>query len=52
MDKHELQDAIEDLHSKYQPLSDGEVATYIPELGKANPEHLGISMVTATGRTF
>jgi glutaminase len=52
MDKHELQDAIEDLHRKYQPLSDGEVATYIPELGKANPEHLGISMVTATGRTF
>lgn len=52
MDKHELQTAIEGLHSKYQPLTDGQVATYIPELGKANPEHFAISLVTAAGRVF
>ena len=28
---------------------DGEVATYIPELGKANPDHFGICVVTADG---
>jgi glutaminase len=52
MDKHELQDAVEDLHAKYQPLRDGQVATYIPELGKADPDQFAISLVTASGRTF
>ena len=29
-----------------------QVATYIPELGKANPEHFGICLITADGRVF
>jgi len=52
MDKHELQDVIEDLHGKYAPLIDGTVATYIPELGKANPKDFGICLVSADGRVF
>ena len=52
MDKHELQHVIEDLYEKYAPVSDGAVATYIPELGKANPEDFGICLVSADGRIF
>jgi glutaminase len=52
MDKHVLQEAIDDLHRRYHSLNDGQVASYIPELGKADPEDFGISIVTAEGRTF
>jgi glutaminase len=52
MEKHELQSLIERLHGKYKSLTDGEVATYIPELGKANPEDFGICLVTSDGRIF
>jgi glutaminase len=52
MDKHELQSAIEELHAKYGPLADGQVATYIPELGKANPDDFAVSLVTASGQRF
>jgi len=45
-----LQELIEDLHEKYSDNLNGEVANYIPELGKANPDHFGISVVTADGR--
>jgi glutaminase len=51
-EKHELQNAIESLHEKYRVLDEGELATYIPELGKANPEDFGICLVTADGRVF
>ncbi len=50
--EHELQSLIDRLHDEYKTLSDGEVATYIPELGRANPEHFGICVVTADGRVF
>ena len=49
---HELQHLIDGLHEEYRSLSDGEVATYIPELGKADPEHFGICLVTEDGRVF
>src|SRR6266436_663044 len=52
MEKHELQLIIEELHAKYRPLDDGAVATYIPELKKANPDELGICLVTSDGRVF
>ena len=51
-DKHELQRTIEELHARYQPLSDGQVASYIPELQKANPEHFGICIATSEGAVF
>lgn len=40
------------LHEKYRSNHDGKVATYIPELGKANPDHFGISVVTVDGQEF
>jgi glutaminase len=52
MDKHELQIVIEELYEKYKPVHDGDVATYIPELKKANPDELGICLVTSDGRIF
>lgn len=52
MAKHDLQIAIEDMHARYSALTDGEVATYIPELGKADPEQFGIALATADGRVF
>jgi glutaminase len=39
------------LHAKYSGLNDGDVATYIPELAKANPNHFGICLTTLDGRT-
>ena len=52
IEKHELQSLIEDLHGKYQSLAEGEVATYIPELGKANADDFGVCLVTSDGRIF
>src|SRR6185503_13688087 len=49
---HEVQILVEHLHEKYRSLSEGEVATYIPELGNANPDHFGIALVTPDGRLF
>jgi glutaminase len=49
---HEVQSLIDDLHAKYASLDEGEVATYIPELAKADPDRFGISLVTAEGRVF
>jgi glutaminase len=52
MQQHELQDVIDSLYGKYKDLNDGQVATYIPELGKANPNDFAICIVTSDGRVF
>jgi glutaminase len=49
---HEIQELIEYVHGKYQAFTDGELATYIPELAKADPNHFGICLVTSEGRVF
>jgi glutaminase len=51
-DSHELQRTIESLHSRYKPLGDGELASYIPELTKADPDDFGICIATAEGAVF
>lgn len=43
---------MEELHSEYAALKDGHVATYIPELAKANPEWFAICLVTASGSVY
>jgi glutaminase len=48
----ELASFLTHLHDKHRSNDEGVVATYIPELGKANPDHFGISMVTADGQEF
>jgi glutaminase len=52
MTTHEVQALIDRLHAEYAGLNDGEVATYIPELAKANPDEFGVSVVTTDGRVF
>ncbi len=40
------------VHKRYQADNSGKVADYIPALGKANPQHFGLAIVTADGQTF
>src|SRR5688572_9863494 len=46
---NELHSLVNRLHTEYASLDDGAVATYIPELSKANPSDFGICLVTADG---
>lgn len=48
----QIQDIIDSIYEKYKNVDDGEVATYIPELGKANPADFAICVATADGRIF
>ncbi|MEA5465372.1 glutaminase A [Leptothoe sp. PORK10 BA2] len=48
----QLQAFIEKLHHTYGPMDEGQVASYIPELSKANPDWFGISVVTIDGQVF
>src|SRR5215472_5905267 len=49
---HEVQSLVDHLHAQYIALNEGEVATYIPELAKADPGKFGVSVVTTEGRVF
>ena len=49
---HELQTLLDDLYEKHRLNSEGNVATYIPELSKACPDKFGLCVVTAGGQTF
>ena len=40
------------LHERFQPLASGRVATYIPELARADPSWFGISLATADGHVY
>lgn len=46
----EIEHLVEHIYRKYRNVDDGDVATYIPELAKANPAHFGICLATADGR--
>ncbi len=47
-----VQEVIDDVYEKYKDIEEGELASYIPELAKANPQHFGIAMVTVDGQRF
>lgn len=47
-----IQRILECLHRELKENHQGEVATYIPELGKADPEWFGICLVTADGKVY
>ena len=49
---HELQSLVDALYMKSAANESGQVATYIPELGKANPNHFGICLISTDGRVF
>jgi glutaminase len=43
---------LEELYQKYKPDSSGKVASYIPELAKANPDSFAIVACTPEGELF
>jgi glutaminase len=45
-------DYLAQLHREFSAVTDGDVATYIPELAKANPDWFGICLVTASGTVY
>ena len=47
-----IQDFLQELHARHAELREGQVATYIPELAKANPDCFGISLVTTGGHIY
>jgi glutaminase len=42
--------SLKDIHAKYRQNTGGKIATYIPELAKADPNLFGIALVTADGQ--
>lgn len=44
--------SLADLHRELSSLKDGQVATYIPELAKANPDWFGICLATPNGSVY
>lgn len=52
METHELQIAIEQMHERWKGATAGEVATYIPELGRADPDKFGITLATTNGHIY
>lgn len=45
-------DFLRQLHEEIRSVEEGEVATYIPELAKADPDWFGICLVTAGGQVY
>lgn len=43
---------LKQVHAKYQSADHGKLASYIPELTLANPNHFGISLTTADGQIY
>ena len=43
---------IIDAYEQFRDCHEGAVATYIPELGKANPDHFGICVMSVDGDYF
>lgn len=44
--------SLQEIHAKYRQDFSGKVATYIPELAKADPSLFGIALVTADGHIY
>lgn len=47
-----IQSFLDSLYHKYRDLDEGQVASYIPELAKADPHWFAISVVTTDGQVF
>ncbi len=45
-------DFLQELHAELKGVREGEVATYIPELAKADPDWFGICIATASGQVY
>jgi glutaminase len=47
-----IQDYLERLHRQLLPLTQGRVASYIPELAKADPADFGLAIATVDGKVY
>ncbi|MBL8481695.1 MAG: glutaminase A [Rhodocyclaceae bacterium] len=47
-----IQAYLEDLHARLAGIRDGDVASYIPELTRADPDWFGIALVTVDGHVY
>ena len=47
-----LQQFLRDSHARLAGDQSGEVACYIPELSKADPDHFGVSLATIDGHLY
>ena len=47
-----IQEIIDGVYDKYRDIDEGTVATYIPELAKADPDDFGICLATVDGQVF
>ena len=47
-----IESYLEALHRRHAEVHDGEVATYIPELAKADPSWFGICIATIDGKVY
>jgi len=47
-----IQDYLESLHARFRGLADGQVASYIPELARVEPDDFGICIATADGFVY
>ena len=47
-----VQDYLTHVHQKFKDDTSGQVATYIPELAKANPDWFGICLATTAGNVY
>src|SRR5579863_7884143 len=47
-----IQEMVESVYEQYRSFDEGAVATYIPELAKANPAHFGICLVNVDRQVF
>jgi len=47
-----LRETLRGLHEKYRSNREGQLACYIPELLKSNPDHFGISVVSVRGQSI
>src|SRR5437870_9486851 len=43
---------VDECHARFAADDDGAVADYLPELGKADPAHFGISLATLDGHVY
>lgn len=47
-----MQDILNDLYQKYRSIDSGHLASYIPELTKANPNDFAIAVTTVDGKSY
>lgn len=47
-----LDETLRRLHARFAAVDDGDVATYIPELGRANPAHFAVVCATTDGHVY